>query len=274
MNLDALKALHTGKDKSDETLTKIEAFLKAKHNPVLNYTPKPSHVPSSFGSACFRKIYYSYWKVPKDTKTDLKSARIFETGNYYEAMVMSWLKAVGEHIPYRGKDGEIPKNWETGLPDPQFPIALEAWRIRKGFIDNVAVSGGELWLYEIKSKASFKFEEMLGPDEDHKIQTGIYFRAFNDHLARGDFSHIPELGGHAAAAGVKIIYVNKDNSDVKLFKRYPEALNRTAQLIDAKVKKANEYIDVKELPPKTPDKCSYCPFNKKCKKDENPLLAV
>jgi len=268
MTYDALKKLNNpGKD---GTLVRINEFLKGKYNAPLTYTPTPAHKPSEIGSKCFRKIYYSYFKVARDTKIDAKGARIFETGNYYEEMVMSWLIDMKEHIAYRNKDGKIPNHWATGKPNPQFPISVSDWRIKKGYIDNVAIVDGELWLYEIKSSASYKYQELTGPMDDHKVQTAIYFKAFNDHLARGDFAHIPELKGWTTpAVGVKVIYVNKDTSDLELFPLKGEVLERSVKLVNSKVNKANEFIDKKELPPKTEDKCSYCPFAKKCKKDWN-----
>lgn len=267
MNLDALKKFNN--PEKDQTLTRINEFLKAKYNKPIDYVQKPSHKPSELGSKCFRKIYYGYFKTPRDTKIDAKGARIFDTGNYYEDMVMSWLSGMGEHIAYRTKDGKIPPHWETGRPNPQFPISVPDWRIRKGFIDNVAIVDGELWLYEIKSSASHKFQDLTGPMDDHKVQTAIYFKAFNDHLARGDFAHIPELAGQTQAVGLKVLYVNKDTSDLELYPLRREALERTIRLVDSKVNKVNEFIDLKKLPPKTEDKCSYCPFKSRCKKDWN-----
>lgn len=255
----------------DSTLEKITEFLDAKHNKVLNYVQKPSHVPSSFGTDCFRRIYYSYFRLEKETRTDEKSARIFETGNAYEAMVMAWLKGIGEHVPYRNKsDGQIPKSKDgSGAPDPQFPISVPEWRINKGFIDNVAVVNGELWLYEIKSKNSFAFGKMQEPDHDHQVQITPYFKAVNNGLESGEYSHIPELKDITHVTGVKLIYVNKDTSDIKLFALKEEDMVDITQMVVRKVEKANKYIDSKTLPPKTDNNCKYCPFQGKCAKEFN-----
>ncbi len=269
MNLDALKKYYNPDVEEDDTLKRIYSFLKDKYNQPINYVQKPGHKPSDLGSKCFRKLYYAYYKVAKDTRIDAKGARIFETGNYYEDMVMSWFTGMDEHIPYRNLDGSIPKNRFTGELNPQFPISSTEWRIPKGYIDNVAVVKGELWLYEVKSCASFKYQDLTEPMDDHKVQTAIYFKTFNDHLKNGDYKHILELDGHEAAVGIKIMYINKDTSDIKLFITRTELLNRQIQLLDKKIGKANEFIDLKSLPPKTEDKCTYCSFAKKCKKDWN-----
>lgn len=269
MNLETLKLINN--PETDDLVAKIDSYLKIKYNKPVMYTPKPGHIPSSFGSKCFRKIYYTYYKVEKDIPTDAYSAKIFETGNYYEDMILSWLIGMGEHIPYRDKEGKVPLHWETKKPNPQFPISVPGWRINKGFIDNVAVSDGKLWLYEIKSSASFKFNELTEPFPEHKVQTAIYVKAFNDHLKNGDFAHIPELAGIMDVSGVKVIYINKDTSRLKVFSLKCEVLDRNIKAVDDKVKKANDYIDLKELPPKTKDKCTYCQFSKKCKKDWNAL---
>jgi hypothetical protein len=265
-------ATPTKKPLKDSTALRIDAYLQEQYNKPLNYTPVPSHSPSTFGTKCLRKIYYSYWKVEKDIPTDAKSAKIFETGKHYENMVMSWLKGIGEHIPYVGKDGKIPLDRHTGEPNPQFPIAVPEWRIKKGFIDNVGVCGGELWLYEIKSSNSFKFDQLQEPMSEHKIQTAAYYRAFETALHRGDYAHIEALKGFEnflGCAGVKLIYVNKDTSEIKIFALDRKDLEANIAEVQAKVVLVDTYIASKELPPKTEDKCSWCPFKKKCKKDVN-----
>jgi hypothetical protein len=255
----------------DSTLLKVYDYLDKKHNKVLPYVQKPSHVPSSFGTDCYRRIYYSYFRLEKETKVDEKSARIFETGNAYEAMVMDWLKGIGEHIPYRNKsDGQIPKSKDgSGKPDPQFPISVPEWRINKGFIDNVALIDGELWLYEIKSKNSFAFGKLQEPDWDHQVQITPYFKAVNNALNNGDYAHIPELEGIKAVTGVKVIYINKDTSDVKLYALREQDMGALTKMVSQKVEKSNEYIDTKTLPPKNESNCKWCPFQGKCSKDFN-----
>lgn len=253
----------------DKTVSRINSFLLEQYNKPLTYKPEPSNSASVVGTNCYRKIYYEYFKVEKDFPTDERSAKIFEMGKQVEIMIMSWLKGIGEHIPYRDKTGEIPKSRWTGLPDPQFPISAPGWRIKKGYIDNVAISDGKLWLYEIKSSGNWKYKAMKEPQYEHKDQTAIYFQAFNDLLSLGEYSHIPELKGFEKAEGVKILYLNKDTSELQSFVLRGEELRNNVLKLDQKLRKANEYADLKKLPEKTLDKCDYCSFRKKCAKNWN-----
>lgn len=265
-------------NKKDQTLDKIHNWLEDRANNPLTfpvkpgqepYVPKPTHKPSSLGLTCLRRIYYEYFRTKRDDKINFFLARIFDTGNYYEAMVLSWLKGIGEHVPYRNKtNGEIPLDW-TSKPNPQFPITIEELRVNKGYIDNVAVIDGKIWLYEIKSKNTNKFDELRKPDPDHLSQVSCYFRSFIDKLANGDYAHVPELQGLTEVAGVKVIYINKNNSNLKLYTLGPEELVDEIIAVDLKVKKANKYIDQKKLPPKNKVDCKYCPFKKLCKADVN-----
>jgi hypothetical protein len=256
---------------SKSTVDKINDYLFKTYNKAPDYESKPSHSPSTLGAQCYRKIYYHYFRVEKDTKVGSRGARIFETGKYYEDMVLSWLKAVNEHIPYRNKtDGNIPLERDgSGKPNPQFPISIDDWRIRKGFIDNVAIVDAQLWLYEIKSCGSKKFVTLEAPLPEHTVQVTCYYTAFNDHLDAGDYKHIPELAKVNSVAGVKVIYVNKDTSEIAMFTLTPETLTKSAEVVTTKLAEVNKYIDSRDLPPKTVDNCFFCPYGKKCKSDKN-----
>ncbi len=254
----------------DPLLERIEAFLEARVNKPLPYKQKPGHKPSSLGSDCLRRIYYAYYRTERDSPINAFLARIFDTGNYYEDMVVSWLKEMGEHIPYRNKgDGQIPKGFGGKGENAQFPVVIPDWRIPKGYIDNIAIVDGELWLYEIKSKNSDKFDALVDVDPDHKVQVACYFKAFSEMLVSGEYSHIPELKGATEVAGVKVLYVNKNNSNLKIFTMDPEDLVDQIIYVDEKLDRANVFIDAKELPPMTKGNCQYCDFRKKCKKNWN-----
>ena len=262
------------KGKPGNLKSRIENFLEARVNKPLPYVQKPGHKPSSLGSECLRKIYYAYYRTPRDAPISAFLARIFDTGNYYEDMVVSWLDEMGENIPYRNKgDGEIPKGFGGKGLNPQFPIKVPDWRIPKGYIDNVAVVNGKLWLREIKSKNTNKFDALEEVDHDHKVQVGIYFKAFNDHLAAGDYDHIPELKGFTVASGVEVIYVNKNTSNIRVFTLRPEALVDIIIDVDEKLEEVNPYIDARSLPPasKSTTNCQYCDWRKICKGNWNEI---
>jgi len=229
---------------ADSTITKINKLLEdeAKNS----YVSQPSHRPSYLGTPCLRKIYYSYNRVEEDNPTTAQGLRIFGTGGAFEKLVLGWLIKIGEHVPYRNKsNGEIPKHFITGEPDTQFPIHSTRWRIKKGKIDNVAVVKGETWLYEIKSAKANKFSKLTEPLPEHLIQVAIYFQTFNDLYLAGEYDHIPEIKGGGKAKGVKVIYINKDTSELKEFVLTAPILNPIVLQLDKKIMILNNYIDNK-----------------------------
>ena len=265
MTLLNLKKLNSLKA-PENTIDRINSMLERTKDTSWRPKSKPGHKPSVLGSKCFRKIYYSYWRVKEDYPPDARAYRIFELGNYVETMVKAWLQEIGEYIPYRTKStGEISKAF-----DAQFPIKSSKWRIKRGYIDNVAFDGDRIWIYEIKSSNSKKWTALKEPAEDHLIQASIYLQTFNDLLLSGEFDHIPEFKEKKTkAAGVKWLYFNKDTSEIKMFQITEEKLEGALKAIDSKIEAANLYIDNKKLPPKTPDFCKWCNFRKKCKNEFN-----
>jgi hypothetical protein len=268
VSLGKLKAAPRKKAK-DPLLERFETYLELKANKPLPYKQKPGHKPSSLGSDCLRKIYYSYFRTPRDQPITGFLARIFDTGVAYEKMVLDWLIGMGEHIPYINKsNGEIPLD-HNGQRNPQFPIKSQEWEIPKGYVDNVAIVDGKLWLYEIKSKKASKFDLLTEPDKDHIVQVTCYFKAFMDHLNAGDYAHVPQLQGYSRVEGIKVIYVNKDNSSLKVFNLAPIELIDSIVALDQKLLELKPYLVDQQLPPPTKTECKYCDFRKKCNKNWN-----
>lgn len=232
------------------TIEKIDDYLKASYN-------KPgstifSHKPSMVGASCFRKIYYSYFRTEVDVPVDARGAKIFETGKFLEDMIMSWLKAIGEFVPYRDSNGK----------EGQYPISIPEWGIERGYLDNVAILDGKTWIYEIKTMNTKKFQDLEAPVPDHIIQAALYFIAFLKY----PLAHLPkELGG------VKYIYIDKNTSMLKEFSLTSEELLGIIPKVEARLDKANAFVAKKELPPKTEGDCFFCPWRNKCKKDFNPV---
>lgn len=264
MKLSQLKSLK-GAEPEGNSLDKMNAMLEEERNAPRPYKSKPANTPSVLGSKCFRKIYYSYWRVPSDFPLDARSIRIFQMGDAVEEMLRDWLKKIGRYIPYRNKgNGEISK-----IKNGEFPIKSSKWRIRRGYMDNVALIDDRVWIYEIKSSNEKKWLGLLAPSNDHLIQASIYFQAFNDLYLSGEFDHIPELVGKGKAVGVIWLYYNKNTSEIKQFTMTTEQLAPGIIALDKKIMKSNAYADAKVLPPKTLDYCNWCNYRKKCKKEWN-----
>lgn len=252
-------------------MDRVNAWLERSRNAPLPYTPKNRFKASDLGNLCDRRAYYSFFHVKADKPIDAKGIRIFDTGDAYEEMVMSWLKAIGEHIPYLNPDGSIPIHPATNKEDVQFPAEYMPWGIRSGRIDNVWVDEEtKLWLYEIKSKKSEKWEKLKSPDPEHKIQTATYIVSMEHKLQNGDFKHIKELENIQEVHGVKFFYVNKDTSEVKEFAIPAEKFYDLIVDLDARMNNLLDQTKAKELPDKTESGlCYWCPFWAKCKKEFN-----
>jgi len=256
------------------TIHKIDQFLLERYEEKY-YQGKPRHKPSSVGSKCLRKIYYGYYQFPEDNPPDARLLKIFDVGNYFEDILLSYLMGIGEHIPYRNKgNGKIPKQFgDPTKENRQFPIKSPRWRIKKGFIDNVAIVNGEIWLYEIKSIKNDKYKKLKGqPLSDHLIQGSIYVQCFNDLLNAGEYSHVPELSGREGqkAKGIKYLYFNKDSQELAEFVILTKELTQVILDIDNKIMTLNEkYIDPKLLPPKKNDYCPWCSWKDQCAASAN-----
>ena len=264
MTLKRLKKALEAHD-SEGTLAKINEFLVDRNTEGMQKKRSPSHAPSSLGSKCLRKIYYNYWKVTDRIPVTDKAARIFDTGNFLEEMIVSWCKGIGEHIPY------IDPQTNEETEDPQFPISFEEYRVRRGYIDNVGPSQGNLWLHEYKTSKAEKMKNLTSPMADHLIQGGIYLKAFNKALAEGQYKHIGALKDFKKAVGVKYFYINKNTSEVKEFPIREASFSNTYKKLEEKLEEVNKFIDSEELPPKTDDYCFFCPFRLKCQKECNAL---
>lgn len=273
MNKTGLAKLSKSLAKSKLSLiSKINAHLLKSANPYYgpDYKPKPRIKPSDLGSPCYRKIYYSYLRTDPDQKIKPDQKRIFDIGDAVHGMIGDWVLGAKLLIPYRDlKTGEIPLSKWTGKPDMEFPIVVPELDIEKGKIDAILKIDGEIWIGEWKSSKSSKFEELTAAQDEHIIQANTYVHLFEYCLQRGDYAHIEELSGITEVKGVIFLYLNKDTSELKEF--IVPKMDDSLEVVVEKIAKIKEFVDKKELPGKTEHYCYFCPFNKKCKKEFNPL---
>jgi CRISPR/Cas system-associated exonuclease Cas4 (RecB family) len=250
-------------------LGKINAYLKKVANPKFHAGDRRIK-PSDLGSPCYRKIIYSYLRVEPDTKIEPKTKRIFDTGDAYHDMMKEWVKGAGILIEYKDpKTGKLPINKYSGKPDSEFPIVVTELGIKKGKIDAILLVNGQLWIGEFKSMKDEKFHVLKAPQDDHQIQANTYVHLFEHCLARGDYKHIKELAGHTEVQGVIYLYIDKDNSEIKEYV-LPKS-DEGFEIVVEKIARIMKYVTDKELPPKTEHYCYFCSYNRKCKREFNPL---
>jgi len=252
------------KDASDILEAQINNHLYKSSNTKPPYKLKPSFSPSQLGHPCLRRLYYSYLRVESDTEIQAFLARIFSTGKAIGDLLYEWLKATGYVIDYRNKNGKIPISRFTGKEDPEFPIKEKDLEV-KGKIDAVCIIDGKLWLVEFKSMKTEDFKELKNPLDEHITQGMSYVYVFEKNLVNGDYSHINELNDFRIVEGIIYVYFNKNNS---FLKKYLVRKNWLLyERIKGKIQTIKQAVREKRLPEKNTNKCKFCPFEKKCKRD-------
>ena len=215
--------------------------------------------PGSLGSVCLRKIYYNYVNAPKGT-TAKNMLRIFDVGSAIESAVMEKLEKTGKMIKYVLKPGE----WTI---DGQWPVKSKDLEINYGFIDGVVKDNEDgIWLVEVKSCKTEKFNSLQCPSTEHLVQGSLYYYMFNKHIEEGDYAHVKELEPYKKVNGIVYLYYDKNTSRLKEYKVY--GMEDVFVSVLEKILKVSQMAAEGKLPDKTPEFCSYCPFKKICDKDQ------
>jgi CRISPR/Cas system-associated exonuclease Cas4 (RecB family) len=224
--------------------------------------------PSSLGSPCLRKIYYTAAGVEEDYPFPLDGKRRMVLGDAIHDILHDIFSKAGILIDYVQEDGTTAKDF-NGNPDYEFPLVCPELFIKKAKIDAVMNIEQKLWIGEYKSINLKGFVEIMYPKPDHIIQAVTYFHVFNKLLSEGAFKHIPKLDNFTKAEGIRFLYICKDDTKLKEF-----VLTATdpifTQIVD-KIYTIKDHYDRKELPAKTQDWCQSCNFRDKCKKNFNTI---
>lgn len=223
--------------------------------------------PSMLGSPCVRKIYYSSAGVEEDYGFDLAGKKRMKLGEAIHSMLEEVFKKAGILVPYVNPDGTVHKKFGFAEETEEFPLECPELYVKNAYTDAVMIIDGELWLGEFKSINLNGFQNLASAKIDHMIQAVVYWYVFNLHLAEGKFAHIPQLQGFTKAKGVRWLYVNKDDTDLKEF-HMTEGDAFFASIVN-KIMAVKQAYDTKTLPPKTPDFCKTCNWRDKCKKNYN-----
>lgn len=226
--------------------------------------------PSSLGAKCFRKIYYSYFRVLKDFDVSEPIKKMGKMGSGIGEILSDAFRESGSIIDYKNPDGTY--NVAFSKPNLEFPIEVPELFIKKGYIDGVIVLGGKLWLAEYKTCTAKSFAGLKKPKPDHMIQGCLYLFVFNKLLKEGKFKHIKELDGFEKAEGIRFLYVDRDNAVHFQLKEFPITEDMAQPVFTETVQKImtiKTYVDKKELPPTTSDWCNNCEYRAKCVKKFN-----
>ncbi len=249
----------------------IQVFQETLDKPdFAPYTPKQQFKikPSMLGSKCLRKVYYASAMVPEDYGFDIAGKKRMKLGDSIHDMLSSTFRKAGIIVDYYNPDGSFIVDWKDKTKfDKEFPLVCEDLHIKKGKVDAVCIIDGQLWLGEYKSINERGFGSLSEPKSDHIIQAVVYWYVFNMLLAEGKFAHIKELEGFTKAVGVRWLYVNKNDTEMKEYTMTQG--DKVFTEIVEKIMMIKNHYDNKILPPKTDDWCNSCSWRDKCKKNYN-----
>lgn len=127
------------------------------------------------------------------------------------------------------------------------------------------VINGYLWLGEWKTIGNFPFGKLAAVKPEHLTQGAMYLYMFKRALTENRYPHIKELDPFLDVVGIKFLYENRDNGQMKEFE-----ITDASQVFKDTVNKMltiKQHIKNNELPPKTQDWCKSCPWRDKCYKN-------
>tara|TARA_R110000868_G_C10973188_1_gene771561 strand:+ start:91485 stop:92243 length:759 start_codon:yes stop_codon:yes gene_type:complete len=232
--------------------------------PKQHFKGEPRFRPSSLGSPCLRKIYYSYNNVEPDYPFPLNAQKIMNLGDSVHELLADYFRKAGILVDYKNKDGSRPKDrWNPGKFDDEFPLKDKDLQI-SAKIDAVMIIDGLLELGEWKSINDKGFGFLRQPKDEHITQIAIYYFLFNKALENGTYAHIPELKGHTKVERCRILYYNKNSSKVLEFIMDEKFLIPYFVRVVQKMELVKSASAGGEIPPKADDWCQSCSYRDKC----------
>lgn len=248
-------------------------FIDALNTLIIPFKPSKTkkHKPSNLGTKCQRRAFYNYEGI-ETPDFNARLARIFGFGHAMEDSIIKMLKAnpskFGVLQDYTDPKTGLPPMM-FGTPDPQFVVTSKELRIPLAKIDAVAEEApGHLRIYEFKSINDKGFQELTEPKYDHMSQASIYYSLLRECNAAGAYDHLPTIKNATKLLGVRFVYINKNDCDIKAYDASPKELKAHYEtIVKPLVLSINEHADARTLPPKadTTYECRFCPFAKQCK---------
>lgn len=245
------------------SLIKLIEEVIAKPRPKSKTKPKPAFKPSALGTPCLRKLYYSYNRVDEDYEATPALKKYGHMGDDAHDRLSGYLREAGVLIDYYNEKGKPVKRF--GKIDLEFPLKDPDLEMSAKIDGVMILPPNELWLGEWKTIGDRGFRGLMQPKPEHQIQGAMYVYGFTRALNEGVYSHIKELEGYTEIKGIRFIYENRDNGQLKEFvvtdssQIFRQTLNKMAAV--------KKHIENDELPAKTEDWCRSCPWRDKCAKN-------
>lgn len=243
------------------------SYMDAKNqeNSDERYVGKEGYYHASGAGFCSRKLYYeSIERAPKTNEPNDSSKRKMRLGTIVHEDFQNALSElyIQNNIYINNIYTEEKKKLMTKKKIKfhiEGEIIIEELNVR-GFYDIVAVmdENGAVYLYDIKTTASFAWSKMFGryvnnDFHNYKLQLGTYGYAIKQKFGRLD--------------GMFLFFYNKDNSDLKNVEvplNYTElAYNYWRNINIEHQRGVPDFI--KGISPVESWACGYCPYKDYCK---------
>lgn len=235
--------------------TPEQEFLQSLNRTIVNMQTKrkPSKTikPSSLGG-CKRNIYFQLIgaEIDKESTITAEVIGMGESGTdrherlqaaIIQMPEVEWVD-VEEYLKARPELGTVVQK-KVGY---EYKLYNEALNL-SCLCDGIIKFKGKYYILEIKTEASFKWNNRYAPEEKHKVQATAY----------------------AIALGIKDVIFLYENRDVCGKKTFLYKVSDDE--IETLVTEIYEIIDMAEsgeVPPKSDDKreCNYCQYKEECKK--------
>ena len=217
-----------------------------------DYVPTKSFKPSSI-SGCERSLFYQLTGVqPDEQSSGMNLIGICESGTDRHESIQHYIQQMNFfNIDCEWLDvGEYLQ--ENNIKDPvviskvgnETKLFSEKYNMRF-MCDGLIRYKGQLYIVEIKTESSFKYNKHDEPHADHKLQATCYSMCLK----------VPS---------VLFIYENRDNCSKKAFLTH--VTSPMIRNVEEKINRVNRYVDNDILPPRE-DKCTYCNYKNQCRKD-------
>lgn len=220
-----------------------------------DYIPSKSYKPSGLGG-CERSLYYELTGVKPDKEPpDANLTGICESGTDRHETIQDyimnmksngidceWLD-VGKYLHNKGiHDPAVLSNQgnETKLFSKKYNMRF--------LCDGLIRYKGEIYILEIKTESTHKYDRHQEPWPEHIIQATCY--AMNLKVNK-----------------VLFLYENRDCCTKKAF--LVTVTNDMIKRVEDIIERVNSAIDDEKIPPRCENasKCAYCKYKTQCKKD-------
>lgn len=222
-----------------------------------NYIPSKSFKPSGI-SGCLRSLYYELTGVKPDSQSaDANLSGICESGSDRHETLQEYIMGMQRNgLDCKWLDvGQYLR--EQGITDPKVlsrqgnETKLYSNKYNMRFLcDGLIQYRGEVYILEIKTESTYKFDRHQEPWPDHIMQATCY--AMNLKVNK-----------------VIFLYENRDCCAKKgyLVTVTDKMIQRVANVIDT----VNRAVVNGEIPARCEDatKCSYCQYKNQCRREGN-----